>query len=582
MSKPICKILSAHFSFLSLLFVLVLSSNLSNAQKITVFPEYKYGMEAIIEFTGNGCIMERIEPKEDKYNIVQDYDYYVTKMDTGFREISRFDSRTSGFNKMRFMNRFIMKDKILVVCLKEIKKPVKFQLYGFIIDKNTLKTDPNPILLLERDGTFNSKTGFSYFQRDNFYGISFSYSVLKETLYSMAEIAIFNEEIKLSHSFPACLFLQEDLGSSALPEKDYRLIRERSANGNQFMKLPALKYSMQPLLKDEFVFTDAAKNLVIWMPVWSNSGKNDRDIFSHVIFKTLKADGSVSTKTIDISLFELYDVSLIYNNIKNEIFLTGPYKGDAFGKYTAFTSALYSYPDLTEKVKSTHPFSPELSKSIHTFYDKQDMGEQGIPFDVDMMIPVAGPDGSYYSFYQYFYSQNITGQRRVYHNIEDTKKSFTELRSIDYRPYYLKRNDYGPVIITALNADLTLKWTNMIPKWTQAEGDHLFSGFHPMATSNGLAVIYNELTENLAKGLMVNEPKTKPDRLRSGLPVVTMIDNNGKMDRKTLLTETVTDGRLFDLSNAISNGDQKAVFILKTARATLSWKFNFVELDYSR
>lgn len=470
----------------------------------------------------------------------------------------------------------------MVVCFKEIKKPAKFQLYGFTIDKKSLKAEPNPVLLLERDGTLNVKSGYSYFQRDNFYGISFSYTVVKGTIYSMAEIAIFNEEFKQTHSFPACLFLQEDLGAAVQPEKDYRLIRERSINGNQFMKLPAAKYSMQPLIKDEFVFTDAAKNLVIWMPVWSKSGKNDRDIFSHIIFKTIKADGTVATQTIDISSFELHDVSLIYNGVKNEIFLTGPYKGDAFSKYTAFTSARYTYPELKENGSSTHPFSPETGKAIHTFYNKQDMGEQGILYDADMITPVIGPDGTCYSFYQYFYSENITGQRRVYNSYEDTKKSFTDLRSIDYRSYYFKRNDYGPIIITAVNTDLGLKWTNLIPKWTQADGDHLFSGFYPMAVSGGLAVIYNELSENLGKSLTVTEAKAKPDFLRTGLPVAIMIDDAGKMNRKPLLTETVTGGRLFDISNAFSTGNQKAVFILKSARATLNWKFNLVELDYSR
>lgn len=112
MSQPICKVHPAYFAFLSLSFALIMSPIKTEAQKVTVFPEYKYGMEAIVGFTGNGCIMERIEPKADKYNVVQDYDYYLSNMDTGFNVINSFESRSTGFDKMRFMNRFIMNDKI--------------------------------------------------------------------------------------------------------------------------------------------------------------------------------------------------------------------------------------------------------------------------------------------------------------------------------------------------------------------------------------------------------------------------------------------------------------------------------------
>lgn len=552
------------------------------SQKVTVRADFKQSLESVVEFNSKGVLMELIKPVADKYNNIEDYNYSISQLDTGFQTINSFDGKTFGFQKMRFMNRFIMKDKIVVVCMKVTKKPVKFQLYGFSIDKNTLKADPNPVLLLERDGTLNLKTGYSFFQRDNNYGIAFGYNVQAERYYSMAEIAIFNQELQLIHSFPSSLFLKEDLGSTALPEKDYRLIRERSANGNLFMTMPKERYSVQPMLRDEFVFLDAENNLVIWMPVWSNSGKNDRDIFSHIIFKTLKSDKTVLTKCIDISAFELYDVALLYNPARKEIFLTGPYKGDAFGKYTAFTSALYSYPDLKEQKKSTHPFSAEIGKAIHTFYDKPDMGEQGILYDADLMIPVAGQDGSYYTFYRYFYSGNKVDQQRNFSNAGDMNKSFTDLRSYDYRPFFFKRNDYGPIILTALTPSLELKWTNIIPKWNQADGDHAFSGFHPIASGKGLAVIYNELSENLSRSLTITEPKKSPDRLNKGVPVVVLIDESGKMTRKPLLAETEDSSRLFDIANAVNTGPEKAVFILKPSRPTFNYKFNFVEVDCSK
>lgn len=584
------------FVAISLFAIVLLTSDNLSGQKVTVFPEYKYGLQSIVEFTDNGCLMEKAQPKYNKENILEDYDYYLLNLDTGFKQINIFMSRNTDLKKLKYVNRFVLKDKIVVIYLKVLNKPNRFQLLGYSIDKKSLQLDPTPKLLVEREGTINLKKGCSYFEREGYYGLSFSYTIVKGTQNSMAEISVFNEQLSLTHSFPTCLFLQEDLGTLLLPEKDYRIIRERNVNGNQFMKLPSEKYSVQPLLKDEFVFLDAEGNLVIWMPVWSNSGKNDHDIFSHIIFKTIKKDQTILTKCLNISSFELHDLSLIYNTVKNEVFLTGPYKGEAFGKFTAFSSVVYSFPELKEKVKSTHLFTPELSKAIHTFYNKPDMGEPGIPFDVDLITPVVGPDGSYYSFYRYYTSEKLLEGRQRNQSLQEVRWNQTTGSGMHtamstnstgwhrqgFRQWHEIRNDYGPIVITAVDSSLGLKWVNVIPQWIQGTNDHVFAGFTPVPTSKGLAMIYNEERDNLQNSLTINSPKEKPDRLTSGVPVEVFIDHSGKMIRKPLLEEKKDDRRMFDIMNAFAGNNQKITFVLRPYLTAVSYRFNLVEVDYSK